>query len=303
MNDIPKIQNLERQLERLSAQRELYSDAKKMYILQIVGSVLIPTMLVLFSFFFSNISLIAAIFGIGFFIVDIIFIVPTISRLKLKASKIQELFDCEVLQIPSSPLKSASDIAVEEVLTYYEAHIKIKTNVEKVRDWYPPIIGNIDIEFARLICQRTNCWWDAKLRKRYINFIRAFAIIIPLLLLVISALLKTPIDKVVLLLSALMPFFRFANKEYSDHKSSNDRLERTMNYICKLWENILSNRFDKNKLTIESRIIQDEIYEHRSKSPFIPDLIYKTFRDKNESLMNKTASILIEEIKNKDILK
>ena len=43
-------------------------------------------------------------------------------------------------------------------------------------------------------------------------------------------------------------------------------------------------------------MIQDEIYEHRRRSAFILDFIYKLFRKKNELLMNKTALILVEEI-------
>lgn len=293
---ISSIQNEQKQIERLSAQRELYSSAKRWYILQIVGSMVMPVTFVLVSMFVFNVSLAAAMYGISFFIIDILIIVPMISKLKLKASKIQELFDCDVLKIPKSPLKIASDITVEEVLTYYEAHNKIKSNVEKVRDWYPPVLDNVDIEYARLICQRTNCWWDVKLRSRYISFVRGVSITIPLLLMVVGTAISMPLETLVLLFSALMPFFRFANKEYADQKASNDRLEKTMNYILKIWDNILNRRIDKNLLSTESRIIQDEIYEHRSKSPFILDVFYKTFRDKNEDLMNKTAAILVEEI-------
>jgi hypothetical protein len=297
MNNISKIQNEQKQLERLSAQRELYSSAKRWYIAQIIGGMLLPIIFVLISLLVYNIALVAAMFGIAFFIFDILIIVPTISKLKLKASKIQELFDCEVLQIPKSPLKVSSDIAVEEVLTYYEAHNKIKSNVEKVINWYPNVIDQVDIEFARLICQRTNCWWDVKLRSRYINFIRGVSIAIPLVVLVVGVIVDLRLEVIVLLFSGLMPFFRFANREYSDQKASNDRLEKTMNYILKIWDNILAKQIDKSFLTIESRNIQDEIYEHRSKSPFILDNIYNAFRDKNEMLMNKSATILVEEIK------
>ena len=195
-----------------------------------------------------------------------------------------------------SPLKISSDIAVEEVLTYYEVHSKIKSNVEKVRNWYPAIIDEVDIAFARLICQRTNCWWDVKLRSKYINFIRSFSISIPLIILFVGVISHMPLENIVLLFSGLMPFFRFANKEYTDQKSSSDRLEKTMSYILKIWDNIISKRIDKSMLSIESRNIQDEIYEHRSKSPFILDFIYNVFRNKNEDLMNKTASILVKEI-------
>lgn len=301
MNSISKFQNEQKQLERLAAQRELYSSAKRWYVAQVLGSVAVPVLLITISFFALQTSLFAAIFGIVFFIVDILFIVPAIAIRKLKASKIQELFDCEVLQLPKSPLKIADDIAVEEVLSYYEAHNKIRSNVEKLINWYPQIVDSVNIAYARLICQRTNCWWDAKLRGRYINAVKIAAIFVPLLILVSGLIVRIQIETIVLLFSGLMPFFRFANKEYSDHKSSADRMSKTMNYILRIWDNILNKCFEKERLLNESRIIQDEIYENRSKSPFILDFIYKAFRDKNEQLMDKTAGILIEEIKEANV--
>jgi hypothetical protein len=297
MNNIATIQNDQKQLERLSAQRELYSSAKKLYVIQIWGNVVIPIAFAVTSLFHFKVAVFAAMFAIVFFIIDLILIIPVISIKKGKAAKIQELFDCDVLQIPKSPLKTSSDIAVEEVLLHYEAHNKIKSNVEKVRDWYSPEISSLDIDFARLICQRTNCWWDAKLRVRYMNTLRLMSVIIPLIILVAGIMIKMQIDELVLIASSLMPLFKFAGKEFSDHKTANDRLEKTHNYILKIWDNVLKNCYEKGTLLSESRMIQDEIYEHRTKSPFILDFIYNLFREKNELLMNKTAAILVLEIK------
>ena len=296
MNNIAIIQNEQKQLERLFAQRELYTSAKRFYIVQIIGSILIPIVFAIISFFHFKVAVFAAMFGILFFITDLIFITPVISKQKGKAAKIQELFDCDVLQIPKSALKISSDIAVEEVLTYYEAHNKVRSNVEKVKDWYPTEISILDIEFARLICQRINCWWDVKLRIRYMNMLRVLSVTIPLIILVVGVIIQMHIDDIVLMASSLMPFFKFANKEYSDHKIANDRLQITHSYISTLWNNILKNCFEREKLSSESRMIQDEIYEHRRRSAFILDFIYKLFRKKNELLMNKTASVLVQEI-------
>ncbi len=51
MNNIAIIQNEQKQLERLSAQRELYTSAKRFYIVQIIGSILIPIAFAIISFF------------------------------------------------------------------------------------------------------------------------------------------------------------------------------------------------------------------------------------------------------------
>jgi hypothetical protein len=297
MNSIPTDQNEQRQLERLSAQRELYSAAKRTYTIQILGNVFIPIVLAVVAFFQIKIALVTAIFGTVFFVIDLSFITPSISKKKLKAAKIQELFDCDVLKITKSPLKSADDITVEEVLTYYEAHSKIQSNVEKVKDWYATEVGSINIELARLICQRANCWWDKKMRSEYIETLRTISIFIPLLLIVFGAITNMHLKDVVLIISGLLPLFRFANKEYSDHKSATDRLDKTLGYIDKIWSRVLDHSYDRKNFNSDARMIQDEIFEHRTKSPLILDKLYWYFRPKSETMMVNTAAIFVKQIK------
>jgi hypothetical protein len=38
-----------------------------------------------------------------------------------------------------------------------------------LKDWYPVSVGQLPIHEARLICQRSNIWWDAKQKLRYCN--------------------------------------------------------------------------------------------------------------------------------------
>ena len=297
MNNIPAIQNEQTQLERLSAQRELYSFAKKLYVIQLIGNVPIPVILSLLALFIHQLDAIAAAYGITFFLVDILIITPVIPKTKRKAASIQELFDCDVLQIENSPLKTAKDITVEEVLTNYNAHEKIKSNVEKVRDWYPKEIGEVNIGIARLICQRTNCWWDSKIRGKYCSLVKGISIVIPVILIIIGVARDLKFESIMLISSALIPFFQFCSKEFNDNMDACERLDKAHSYIASLWESVLNKSVDVSKLSNKSRSIQDEIFELRSKSPLILDGIYNRFRENDESLMSKTAEILVNEVK------
>jgi|GEM_PF-3000144 hypothetical protein len=51
-NDIPLKQNEQRQLERLAAQRELYSSAKGIYIFQTILTLVVPVISTAFAIFF-----------------------------------------------------------------------------------------------------------------------------------------------------------------------------------------------------------------------------------------------------------
>jgi hypothetical protein len=295
MNQIPTVQNSQIQLERLAAQRELYSSAKKLHLAQIIVTVIIPVGLATIAFFFPVFAVIAAIFGVFSFLVDIAVIEPIIKKRKTKAAKIQELFDCDVLLLPKSPLKTVDDIAVEEVLLYYNAHMKISTNVEKIKDWYSPRVGELSIKIARILCQRTNCWWDSKLRQRYSSFLKYSSIAVFAIILVAGFISNLSLINVTLIASGLIPFFQFCIKQCNDNLDAAKRLDELVLFSTQLWKEALANIYTDENLLTNSRRLQDEIYEHRSKSPLILDLYYNLFRSKDEALMNRSSEILVNE--------
>ncbi len=295
MNQIPIEQNSQKQLERLAAQRELYSSGKKWYVAQIVLTVVIPVISAMTSIYLTELAIFSAIFGVCVFVFDISIIDPEINKKKIKAAKIQELFDCDVLKIPKSPLKIVDDVTVEEVLIYYNAHIKIRENVEKIKDWYSPSVGQLSIKTARILCQRTNCWWDANLRRRFSVFLKYSSIVLFLIVLLLGYLANLTLINFTLIASTLIPFFQFCIKQYNENNEAANRLKELIAYSVQIWNEALINSCDEQTMTTNSRRLQDAIFEHRIKNPLILNVFYKLFRDKDEELMNGTSEILIQE--------
>ena len=295
MNQIPTDQNSQRQLERLAAQRELYSSAKNLHGAQIIFTVIIPVLLAVVTLVDQRFAVIGAIFGVVSFVLDIAIVEPIIKRRKTKAAKIQELFDCAVLKLPKSPLKTVDDIAVEEVLLHYNAHIKIKTNVERIKDWYSPRVAELPLAIARVLCQRTNCWWDSKLRQKYSSFLRAGSIIVFGTIIIIGFIKNLTLIEITLIASGLIPFFQFCIKHCNDNLEAARRLDELVIYSRRLWDDALSKTISDDQLESNSRRLQDEIFEHRSKSPLILDLYYGLFRDDDEVLMNRSSEILVDQ--------
>lgn len=298
MNNIANAQNEQKQLERLAAQRELYSSAKRYHGFQIIVAVLVPIAFASVACAVLQISVFAAIYGVLSFVVDIAFLDPLISKKRTKAAKIQELFDCDVLVLPKSPLKTVDDIKVEEVLLHYDAHIKIASNIEKIRDWYSPLVSGLPLYVGRILCQRTNCWWDSKLRVNYSNFLKYLSLVVFALILLSSYFANLSLINFTLIISALIPFFQFSIKQHNDNLEAAKRLDQLVNFSHFLWEKALSS-FPIDEISDDSRKLQDEIYEHRRTSPLILDFIYSRFRDKDEMLMNRSSQILVEEALNK----
>lgn len=293
MNSIFKTQNHQKQLERLAAQRELYSFAKKLALFQLLSTVIIPVALAVISLFQVNLAIISAIYGVCIFIGDISLIEPAIKQKRIKAAKIQELFDCDVLELPKSPLKTVDDITVEEVLIHHDAHVKIKTNIEKIKNWYPKSIEVLPISLARIVCQRTNCWWDSRLREKYAIFLKYFGIGVFALIVIIGLLTNQALIELTLIASGLIPFFQFCIRQCNEHNEAASRLDELVRFANTLWTSALTRKDDE--IDANSRRLQDEIFEHRSKSPLILDFYYKLFRDKNETLMNRTSEMLVQE--------
>ena len=75
MNSIASKQNEQKQLERLAAQREIYSFAKRLHILQIGLTVIVPIILFIISSIWSSVLIYSALFGVLIFIIDGILII------------------------------------------------------------------------------------------------------------------------------------------------------------------------------------------------------------------------------------
>ncbi|WP_156176135.1 S-4TM family putative pore-forming effector [Hymenobacter terrenus] len=295
MNTIPESQVERKQLERLAAQRELYSAAKVWYGWQLLITTAIPIILALIALIKEEFSTISAVFGAASLFVDAYLVDRNIKSRKERAVKIQELFDCDILQLPSSPLKVADDIKVEEVLRHYKAHAKIPTNIEKIVGWYSKEVGEVPIHIARIICQRTNCWWDATLRKRFAHFLKYSSVVALIIVLSVGCYREMDITSILLIIAGLTPFFQYCIKQHNDNVDAIKRLDELYYFAAQLWNRAVHDCGAEEILTLESRRLQDEIFNYRTNNPLILDWLYNKFRDEDEATMNASARLLVDE--------
>jgi hypothetical protein len=237
-------------------------------------------------------------FGVCMMILNMVLFERLIKFKREKAAKIQEVFDCEVLEMPISPLKSVDDVTVEDVLKNYDAHRKVESNVEKIQDWYSKEIEGLPIDVARLICQRSNCSWDISLRRKYLNIIYSIFGSVLLSLILTGICQKLNFTEFLYVVSALIPFFTYCIRAYFDNYDSINRLKGLMAYSEKIWKELLSSS-NNTGFAESSRRLQDEIFSNRSRNALIPDKLYDWKRDKDEELMNKTVTELCKQYKNR----
>lgn len=103
----------------------------------------------------------------------------------------------------------------------------------------------------------------------------------------------------ILLGSAFQPFIQFSIKQMNEHGDVIDRLDELRKNAEDIWNDAINRIELEDSITKKSRLLQNEIFEHRSKSPMILDFFYKMLRDKNEELINKSTKQLLEDAKEK----
>ena len=295
MNKIPATQLESTQLKRLAAQRQLYSDAKVIQAVQIVLSVLSVLILWILIAMFPKFAAWSALYGGIVTVLNVLCFSPWQQTLKEKAAKIQELFDCDVLELPWRELTAGSRLEME-IVEKYSSKYKRKVHEDSdLEDWYPKDVGKLPLHLGRIICQRSNCWWEVEQRRSYANWVLVVLSLLAVVTLFLGVIRNFALEKFILaVVIPLMPAFVLGIQQYRGHKKSAERLDQLMKHVGRLWDKAYSDT-NPEELTRDSRDFQDEIYNHRRTSPIIFNWIYKYFRKEYEGVMNKAANELITE--------
>ena len=300
MNKIPETQLEPIQLKRLAAQRQLYSNAKRIQAIQVVFVFASPILTVL-----AVCHLLAAVWAaVSGIIIACLFLVFDYQQksLKQKAAKIQELFDCAVLELNWREIMAGSHFEIETVEKYASKHRRKDPNYIKLKDWYSKNVGKLPLHLGRIACQRENCWWDAQLRRRYAKWVIGVFFALLIVVLICFGLTRDwTLEKLILLedfillvLNPLTPAFIFAVKQYKENTNSAISLDKLKEHTEKIWDKALVDA-NPEELTQTSRYLQDESYHHRRTNSLIFNWVYDLFKNKDEEQMNKTVDNLVNE--------
>jgi hypothetical protein len=237
----------------------------------------------------------SAFWGLLVALADVLWLTPLQKRLREHASRIQEGFDCDVLTLPWNDIKVGRQEDHEFVREQANKYEKIASRFPSIDNWYAPVVGILPIEVARIICQRSNCWWDSNQRRKYANLIIGSLTIIVLCVLGLGLIGGLTVEKLFLaVISPLSPAIILGIRQYSEHREAAGRLDKLKEHAEKLWLAALATPRNTD-LSIKSRVLQDEIFENRKRSPLVLDWLYRHLRDDYEAQMNYGAEQLVAE--------
>lgn len=297
-NQIVHKQNTKRQLERLAAQRQLYSEAKTLQLMSAVLSVPMVVLLSIIVVFFPQFRVLLGLWGISISILDIFVFSRLQKSIQEKAAEIQQFFDCDVLEFSWEKLKFRKKPEPETIIAASERFKSKGLSYSTLRDWYPSSISQLSIYQARIICQRCNIRWDSKLRRRYSTSVFLILIIMTITIFLIGLAGGLTLEKFLLVIFfPLAPVYIFGCRQYLDNHEKANRLDYLKNSIEGILQKIIDNNISPQQLDRESHTIQEKIDENRRLSPLISDWIYYHSRQEDENQMNKSTELLIQELK------
>ncbi len=294
VNAMSKEQNSDQQVLRLAAASAVYSRAKVVLAVQASLTVVGGFSWSIAVAKFPQYKVWAAFYSFTVALMDALVLERLQSRLRKQGAKIQELFDCQLFHLPWRGLLAGDppdpELLIEEGTRYARKY----TNLFHIKDWYPPAVSKVPLPLARLICQRSNAWWDASLRRRYSVGLQVVLWLLGVFVLVLAIRSGMTVEKFVLaVLAPLTPAILWGAREIRKQTSAMKELEKLKGHTELQWKAALSGGLAGEPLERASIEIQNEIFHLRSRNPFIFDWLNQLLRDRQQKTMSQAAEELV----------
>ena len=291
MNNIVKRENQSVNIDRLDAQRHLYSKVKTYTYLVVILCVLNPVLLAIAKVVFSKMDVLVKITVVYSFV--IVFFKPLlnncISKLQALAARIQQLFDCDVFELAWNEPLCGTKPAPEEVF-------KARTNkgIEEFRNWYKEAVVLLDRLPGIIVCQRTNVFYDRNLRNIYGKAVNVMFCIAFLLVFFIGFFQNPHLwDFFLKVIVPLSPIVSWMIDFKKQNKLSLSALKRLDSLVNKALDKLYHGEQIDEQVVAQ---IQNYIFLHRKSSYPVPDFIYAIRRKSSEAATHYSVDEIVNKL-------
>jgi hypothetical protein len=227
---------------------------------------------------------------------DVVVLDPWQERRREIAASIQEQFDCEVLDTPWNDALAGANPSVEDIHEAATAYVVDPR--APLEDWYPVVVDALPLYQSRLICQRTNCWWDSKLRRRYSTVILGTLGAVSITVVALGLINGMTLEKLILaVIAPLSPAVQWGIREVYRQRDAAASLDRLKDHGRQLLDRLVAGTLTEGEASSLSRQLQDAILVRRRENPFVFDWIYRLLRKQYEEQMNVGAQAMVDEIR------
>jgi SMODS-associating 4TM effector domain len=296
-NNIPTLQNAEAQVRLLRARRRKFVEGKRLLSLQLFLTIGVPVVGTLLTLKWrDSLEGLVAFASLVIAVLDVTLLDRLQQNIRQTTAKIQEQFDCTVLDLPWDTFTVGTKTDPE---TIHEASKKFNRGQPDptLENWYPLAVGQVPLHLARIICQRTNLWYDSKLRRQYGSWALAVTIGLSLAFMIVGLVENLPLNSFVLtVLAPAAPVLIWGLRECLRQYQAAENLERLKSAAEGLWDDARLGKCGDADCAVKSRQFQNAIYESRRRNPLVFDWIYKLRRANLEDQMNHGAEELVKQV-------
>nr|BDT31637.1 ABC transporter ATP-binding protein [Myxococcus sp. MH1] len=289
-NDINQRQDAADNLERLAAQRYLYSRAKSVRgtVAFVAGALAVAAPLL--GAYWPKSSAALALAALVWALVEMMFLDGVEEQCRQLAALIQEDFDTRVFSLPWNGAlgeRPPPEFVVE--------HGADGAGDPSLRGWYADV-SELPQSLAVLVCQRSSVSWDRQARTRYRTLLAALGLALVIGALCVAFLTDRSLaDFLVSFAVPLLPLLQHVIKTFRGHGKAQLEQERLLGDISAAWTRGLSA--GGHVAVDELRRVQDRLLILRREQTPVPDLLYRWLRSRAENSMQATTRRLIDEAK------
>jgi hypothetical protein len=282
-------QNSTVNIERLAAQRRLYSEAKIINNCNFIVTVFIPILISILptmpNLSFLRIQIVTLIFHVYTLIAIVLQyrLTTNASNLKKAASQIQLEFDMDVFDLKWDDRFLGTKMDNNELVARKSKDYS-KKKEKSLSNWYD-LSGLKERQNKEIIrfCQKQNLQWNSTIRNRVNSGLNILVIASIIICFLTMLLLKADLAQVTNGIVNFVPLITWIITINRNYK----RDTTTLNELC----NLLS---DKRYGKYTALLIEAKITEYRQNGSLIPDFIYRIYR-KNDEETYKQAQIITTE--------
>jgi len=295
MNQITERQKQDHFVRMLAAQRQLYDDEKRWLGIWLVVAPVIAAMgtgaIRALTPYIAYLVWLSVIVMLGEFVA-----LDLIMKRRKEAAKVQELYDCELLEIPWNDAQARKP-KPETIAAAAQRHLDRATpeEQERLRKWYTSVVDELPLHQARIVCQRQNIWWDSQQRREYSFWVCGVVILLIISVISIGVVANWNLQQFFAgPVSLSLPLILLGLKNAGDHRKAADRLDELRDFADDLWTQANAPTAQIDVIERGSRELQTQIFRHRSENPPVFSWVYRRLRDKYEEA-SSTPGHLFEE--------
>ncbi|WP_417558956.1 S-4TM family putative pore-forming effector [Mesoflavibacter zeaxanthinifaciens] len=281
MNRIAQIQNEEKFIEYLKAQRVAYSQCKVYQVFDVI-SVLMAIILPIIGMYQNDIVNYLGAFGVLW---TVIYLVTENYRKKKteQGAKLQEQFDTELFEIPWNEILCKNKITTDTRIDLAKEY-----DGNDLTNWYSlEVDSSLPKAIAIILCQRINFSWELKLRKKFVTFLIILLIAYYGIFIGFFVAKNIGFYDILLLIAPSLSFLIYGVQNSLSLRNHINSKNETLGQIDNILNKYSESREEPNNGTL--RQIQDIIYTERTVPEKIPDWFYRLSKKTNE---NRTDNII-----------